>query len=101
MKARFFYAAPIFTNTPKLLVLTSDGTLYSEVKEFQITQIEKSENHNFEAFDIKSFENEDYPVILEVDYQEAKEMVLNGQPNWIDNYINVAGAETTFALQAS
>jgi hypothetical protein len=100
MNARFFYAAPIFTNSPKLMVLTEDSVLYSEHRDFEVINVERKENVSFTEFEIKDFENEDYPVILEINYAEAREMPLLGQPNWIDRYTAQKNIEVNMALQA-
>ena len=100
MNARFFYGAPIFTNSPKLMVLTEDGILYSEVKEYEVTKIEKFENVSYSNFSEKDYENEDYPVLLEIGHQEAREMPLAGQPNWIERYILSNEIRVDMMLQA-
>ncbi|MGB0391372.1 MAG: hypothetical protein ACPGRC_08885 [Salibacteraceae bacterium] len=100
MNARFFYGAPIFSNSPKLLVLTEDGVLYSEVKEYEVINIEKTVNVSYTNFQEKNFENEDYPVLLEIGHQEAREMPLAGQPNWIDRYVSTKNIAVEMSLQA-
>lgn len=100
MNARFFYGAPIFTNSPKLMVLTEDGVLYSEVKEYEVTRIQKTENLSYRHFEEKKFETEDYPVLLEIGLQEAREMPLAGQANWIDRYVSTNNIRVEMSLQA-
>lgn len=100
MNARFFYGAPIFTNSPKLMVLSEDGILYSEVKEYEVTKIEKMDNVPYSEFIEKEFENEDYPVLLEIGYQEAREMPLANQPNWIDRYVLNKDIHVNMSMQA-
>lgn len=100
MNARFFYAAPIFTNSPKLMVLTDDSVLYSEHREYEVINIDRQENVGFEDFNISEFESEDYPVILEISFTEAREMPLLGQPNWIDRYTAQKNIEVEMSLQA-
>ena len=100
MNARFFYAAPIFTNSPKLLVLTEDQVLYSEHREYEVIKVEKNNNVSFDGFSEKDFESEDYPILLEIGYKEAREMPLAGQANWIDRYISSKHVTIGLALQA-
>lgn len=100
MNARFFYAAPIFTNSPKLMVLTEDNILYSEIKEYEMVNIERVSDVSFATFSEKEFENEDFPVLLEIGYNEAKDMPLAGQPNWIDRYVSSNNISVEMALQA-
>jgi hypothetical protein len=100
MNARFFYAAPIFTNSPKLLVLTEDEVLYSEHREYEVIKVEKNTNVSFDGFSEKDFESEDYPILLEIGYKEAKEMPLAGQANWIDRYISSKHVSMDIAMQA-
>ena len=100
MNARFFYGAPIFTNSPKLMVLTEDGVLYSEMKEYDILKVEKIENIAYSGFVEKNHENEDYPVLLEIGYQEAREMPLAGQANWVDRYVSTKNINVEIAMQA-
>ena len=87
MNARFFYAAPIFSNSPKLMVLTDDAVLYTEHREFEVIKVEKQADVDFHNFIEKDYENEDYPVLLEIGYEEARNMPLAGQANWIDRYV--------------
>ena len=100
MNARFFYAAPIFANSPKLMVLTDDSVLYSEHRDFEVINVERKTGVSFDKFNVTDFETEDYPVLLEISYQEAKEMPLNGQPNWIDRYAANKSINVNMALQA-
>tara|TARA_R110002050_G_scaffold149463_1_gene275992 strand:+ start:11846 stop:12148 length:303 start_codon:yes stop_codon:yes gene_type:complete len=100
MNARFFYAAPIFTNSPKLMVLSEDNVLYSEYKEYEVLNVEKVDGVSFTTFTESEFENEDFPVLLEIGYKEAKEMPLAGQPNWIDRYVSSHNISVEMALQA-
>ena len=87
MKARFFYGAPIFSNSPKLFVLTEDGILYSQVSEYNTTKIEQTEHLSFSNFSIRDFESEDYPTFLEIDFKKACDIPLTNQVNWINRYI--------------
>ncbi|MFT4753963.1 MAG: hypothetical protein ACI9GM_000087 [Salibacteraceae bacterium] len=100
MNARFFYGAPIFSNSPKLLVLTEDGVLYSEIREYEVTTVDKIDNVAYSNFVEKNFENEDYPILLEIEYPEARDMPLAGQANWIDRYVNSKNINVEMALQA-
>jgi len=100
MNARFFYAAPIFTNSPKLMVLTDDSVLYSEHRDFEVINVERQTDVSFTEFEIKDYENEDYPIILEINYAEAREMPLLGQPNWIDRYTGQKNIDVQMAMQA-
>lgn len=100
MNARFFYAAPIFSNSPKLMVLTDDSVLYTEHREFEVIKVEKLTDVNFRDFIEKDYENEDYPVLLEIGYEEARNMPLAGQANWIDRYVAHKNINVDYALQA-
>lgn len=100
MNARFFYAAPIFTNAPKLVVLTEDQVLYSEHKEFDVIKIDRVTDVNYSKFTEAEFESEEYPVLLEINYKEAREMPLYGQVNWIDRYVSSHNIDTKMAMQA-
>lgn len=100
MKARFFYAAPIFTNSPKLMVLTDDSVLYSEHNEFDVLKVEKTIVKNYHDFSVSDYECEDFPVILEIDYEEARSMRLNGENNWIERYVANHSINVGYAMQA-
>lgn len=100
MNARFFYAAPVFNNSPKLLVLTEDSVLYSEHRDFEVIRVERQTGFDFYNFDFSEHETEDYPIILEISYDEARDMPLNGQPNWIDRYAAQKNINVNMALQA-
>lgn len=100
MNAKFYYAAPIFTNVPKLIVVTEDGVLYSEHKEYDVLKIDRKTNINFTTFSESDYECEEYPVLLEITYQEAREMPLNGQSNWIDRYASNKQITVQMAMQA-
>lgn len=101
MKARFFYAPPIFSCIPKIFVLTEDLTLYSEVRDCSVVQIEKTTASSFNNFNPSEFENEDYPILLEIKKHEAIEMPLNIQANWVERYLSNQGVyNTTRAKQA-
>ena len=100
MNARFFYAAPIFTNSPKLMVLTDDSVLYSEHREYEVTKVEKTTEVNFENFNVSEYENEDFPILLEIDYKEARDMPLASQANWIERYVNNRNISVEMAMQA-
>jgi hypothetical protein len=100
MNARFFYAAPIFSNSPKLMVLTDDAVLYTEHREFEVIKVEKQSDVDFNNFVEKDYENEDYPVLLEIGYEEARNMPLAGQANWIDRYVTNMDINIELALQA-
>jgi hypothetical protein len=100
MNARFFYAAPIFTNSPKLMVLTEDSVLYSEHREYEVLKVEKSTKVNFDNFNVSEFENEDFPILLEIDYKEARDMPLAGQANWVERYVMNKSITIKMAMQA-
>ena len=100
MNARFFYAAPIFTNSPKLMVLTDDSVLYSEHRDFEVINVERKTDVSFADFNISDFENDDYPILLEIKFEEAREMPLHGQPNWIDRYAAQKSINVNMAMQA-
>ena len=100
MNARFFYAAPIFTNSPKLLVLTENSVLYSEFREYEILKVEKLDGVGYDNFEVSKFETEDYPVLLEIGYKEAADMPLNGQANWVDRYVKNNNISVEMAMQA-
>lgn len=91
MKARFFYAPPIFSCIPKIFVLTDDLTLYSEVRDCSVIQVEKTSVLSFGSFNPSEIENEDYPILLEIKKQEAIDMPLNIQANWIERYLTTQG----------
>ena len=102
MKARFFYAPPIFNTYPKLYVLTSDGEFYSEVRtKGRITM--EIEHTDYETFDESRFASDDYPLLLEIDYKEASTMPLKDHPNWINGYLerkNIAIPHEKVAMSA-
>jgi len=100
MNARFFYAAPIFTNSPKLMVLTEDSVLYSEHRDFEVINVERQTGVNYTAFNLSDYENEDYPILLEIKFEEAREIPLQGQPNWIDRYAAQKNINVEMAMQA-
>ncbi len=87
MNARFFYAPPIFSSIPKVFVLTEDLTLYSEIRENALVQVEKITVSSFSNFKTAEHENEDYPILLEIKRSEAIKMPLNIQANWIERYL--------------
>lgn len=92
MKARFFYAPPIFNTNPKLYVLTSDGTLFTEYRKegILIKEIHHTDYHGFRE---SSFTNEDYPLLLELKKDEATSMPLHNQANWIEGYLETKNAQ--------
>ena len=100
MNARFFYAAPIFTNAPKLMVLSENSVLYSEYRDYEVLKVDKKEGVNFDSFEISNFETEDYPILLEIGFKEAADMPLNGQANWINRYIKNNNISVEMAMQA-
>lgn len=100
MNARFFYAAPIFTNSPKLMVLTEDSVLYSEHYEFDVIETEKNIVENYSSFSVSDYESEDFPIILEIDFEEAKSIRLNGESNWIERYVADRSISAELAMQA-
>ncbi len=100
MDARFFYAAPIFTNSPKLMVLTEDSVLYSEHRDFEVVNVERQTGVNYTNFNLSDYENEDYPILLEIKFEEAREIPLQGQPNWIDRYAAQKNINVEMAMQA-
>lgn len=87
MDVRYFYAPAIFSPNPKLYVLTGDGILYSESRDFSVIQIERSEVDDFDDFDPKSFHSEDHPILVEISKNEAEELSLNTQANWVKRYL--------------
>lgn len=95
MNAKLFYAAPIFTNIPKIMVLTEDGVLYTEYQEYDVLQIEKQEAVSYFDFDIADFECEDYPVWLPISFEEAIDMQFAGQPNWLPRYLKEKQVDIT------
>ena len=101
MNARFFYAPPIFSSIPKIYVLTEDLTLYSEIRDYGVVQIEKTTVHSFSNFNTSDHENEDYPILLEIKRTEAMDMPLNTQAKWLERYLSSKGIfNTTQAKQA-
>lgn len=95
MNAKLFYAAPIFTNIPKIMVLTQDGILYTEFQEYDVLKIETQDGVNFDNFNVNDFECEDYPVWLPLTINEAQEMQFAGQPTWIHRYLSEKNVDIT------
>lgn len=100
MNARFFYAAPIFTNSPKLMVLSDNSVLYSEYRDYKVLKVDKKEGVSFDNFEVSKFETEEYPILLEIGFKEAADMPLNGQANWINRYIENNHISVEMAMQA-
>ena len=96
----FFNAAPIFTNSPKLMVLTEDSVLYSEHYEFDVVETEKNVVENFSTFSVSDYESEDFPIILEIDFEEARSIRLNGETNWIERYVADRSINAEMAMLA-
>jgi hypothetical protein len=95
MNVRFFYAPPIFSSIPKVYVLTEDLTLYSEIRDYGVVQVEKITVPSFSNFITSEYENEDYPILLEIKRTEALEMPLNLQAKWLERYLALKGIFNT------
>jgi hypothetical protein len=86
MKARFFYAAPVYKTWAKLFILTEDGRFYCKYLNYmQPATIELK-------FDYKTFKEEDYSwsgyqSIKEIDELTAKNTNLTQQENWVEKYL--------------
>jgi hypothetical protein len=100
MKAKYFYAPAIFSIVPKIYVLTEDLDFYTEVRECSVVTIEKHKASSFINFNTENFETEDYPVLLEIQVDEATETSLNLQVNWVNRYISEKGVNLQMAKQA-
>lgn len=85
------------------MVLTHDGELYTEFLEYDVLQIEKKEGIDFESFDVKQHETEDYPLWLPISMAEAIDMEFAGQPYWLPRYLTekqIDYSREPIALQA-
>jgi hypothetical protein len=100
MKARFFYAPPIFNTNPKLYVLTSDGDLFTEYRKEGIL-VKEIHHTEYQGFRESSFTSEDYPLLLELKKEEAIAMPLHNQANWIENYLSSKNAQPEVLLSVA
>ncbi len=87
MNVRFFYSPAIFSNYPKLFVLTDDAILYSESRDYSVVEVERYVVTSFQNFDPKEYETEEHPVLLEVSKTEATEISDDLRPNWLNRYL--------------
>jgi len=87
MKARFFYAAGIYSTWPKLFVLTEDGRFYSEyLVDMRRNKFEKQ--FDFESFKAADYVWGGYQYMTEINQEEAVGKLLKCQANWITSYLN-------------
>ena len=100
MKIKYFYSPAIFSNQPKLYILTEDCILYSESRDYSVVQIDRCQVDSFEDFDPKSQESEDYPIFLEIDEMEATKISEDLRPNWMRRYILEKNGGKQQAMQA-
>lgn len=87
MKARFFYAAGVYSTWPKLFVLTEDGKFYCEYLNF-MRKCTVEEQFDFETFKASDYVWGGYQYLTEIDLQEAGEKRLIQQGNWINRDLN-------------
>lgn len=86
MKARFFYAPQIFSTWPKLFILTEEGKLYTEfLNRFKL--IKSEQEVDFVNFNSDAFKFEGYQPLQEITHDEALQVQLVKQNNWIQSYI--------------
>lgn len=87
MKVKYYYSPAIFSNQPKLFVLTDDGILYSESRDYALIQIDRCKVDSFLDFNPKNHETEEYPILLEIDEMEATKISEDLRPNWVRRYL--------------
>lgn len=98
MHTRFFLAEAIYRTWPKLFVLTEDGLLYSEYKEFNNNaKVEKQ-------FDFDTFRSEDYnwggyQTLVEIDKSIAISYKLTKQKNWVQKYLESKSKSQFIAIE--
>ena len=86
MKARFFYAPQTFSTWPKLFILTEDGKLYTEyLNRFNL--IKSEQQVDFVNFNSDAFKFEGYQPLQEITHDEALQVQLVKQNNWIKSYL--------------
>jgi len=86
MKARFFYAPQIFSTWPKLFILTEDGKLYTEYL-YRFNLIKSEQQVDFVSFNSDKFKFEGYQTLQEITQDEALQVQLVKQNNWIKSYL--------------
>jgi hypothetical protein len=86
MKARFFYAPQIFSTWPKLFILTEDGKLYTEYL-YRFNLIKLEQQVDFVNFNSDAFKFEGYQPLQEITQDEALQVQLVKQNNWIQSYL--------------
>jgi hypothetical protein len=86
MKARFFYAPQIFSTWPKLFILTEDGKLYTEYL-YRFKLIKSEQQVDFVNFNSDAFKFEGYQPLQEITQDEALQVQLVKQNNWIQSYL--------------
>ena len=86
MKARFFYAPQIFSTWPKLFILTEDGKLYTEYL-YRFNLIKSEQQVDFVNFNSDKFKFEGYQTMQEITQDEALQVQLVKQNNWIKSYL--------------
>lgn len=86
MKARFFYAPQIFSTWPKLFILTEDGKLYTEYL-YRFNLIKSEQQVDFVNFNSEQFKFEGYQTLQEITQDEALQVQLVKQNNWVQSYL--------------
>ena len=87
MRTRFFYAEECFNTWPKLFVLTEDGKFYCEYLDYMVpTRIVKQ--FDFDSFKESDYQFEGYQTIREISREDALNVNLTRQMNWIWSYLN-------------
>ncbi len=86
MKARFFYAPQSFSTWPKLFILTEDGKLYTEYL-YRFKLVKSEQQADFVNFNSEYFKFEGYQQLKEITQDEALQIQLVKQNNWIQSYI--------------
>ena len=88
METRYFYAPAIFAPHPTVYVLTTNRSLYTEIKISSEIQKLKIQVKSFIYFNPKDYETDDQPVILEITRNEAIEISEGLDHDWVGRYLD-------------
>lgn len=104
MQLRFFKAPYIDHHTTgkstwqKVCVLSEDGTLYCEHLDYMNPVIFKQGDFNFDTFTGAEFKFHGYQSLEEITREEAINMELIKQKNWVQRYIDENGLDNSIWL---
>ncbi len=90
MKARFFLAEACYQTWRKIYVLTEDGLLHSKYLNYMKPH-EDNKSVDFETFKAEDYSYGGYQTLREITLNEALNLGLTRQENWVNNYLRLKG----------